>query len=261
MVKDSCARITHKENWEAYFALSFVSPEIASSAQPGQFIMVRVSQGTHPLLRRPFSIFSARQDTIAIFFQKAGLGTSLLSQKREGESLDILGPLGKGFSVPATEGKGRVALVGGGRGVAPLYFLAERLRPLNIEAKLYYGAKSSSDLPLKARMEEENIILCCSTEDGSAGFKGLITEAFESDIGSARPERIYACGPELMLRRIAQTAQAHNIPAELSLESIMGCGFGACWGCVKKIKREDGINWRKLCEEGPVLPAGEIIWE
>ena len=118
-----------------------------------------------------------------------------------------------------------------------------------------------TDLPLKKHIEEKAFALTCSTEDGSYGHKGLITEVFESELGDLQPVFVYACGPDAMLQRIAQIVKERNIPAELSLESVMGCGFGACWGCVKKIKTEGEASWTKICEEGPVLAADRVEWE
>jgi len=261
MLKDSKAQITHKQTWNDYVLFSISSPQMASQAQPGQFIMVRISQEHNPLLRRPFSIFYTDKTNIDIFFQKVGTGTHLLGKKEPEEGLDIIGPLGKGFTIEEGNRGKPVALVGGGRGIAPLHFLAHRLRAQGIEAKFYYGGKSLTDLPLKTRIAENNFAVSCSTEDGSYGFKGLITEVFESELDDLRPFLVYACGPDAMLQKIAQTANERNIPTELSLESIMGCGFGACWGCVKKIKKEGEISWTKICEEGPVLASDKIVWE
>jgi len=261
MLKDSKARITHKQTWNDYFHISIASPQMAQQAQPGQFIMVRTNQEHYPLLRRPFSIFYANKTNIDIFFQMVGIGTRLLGKMEPEDVLDIIGPLGKGFTIEEGNRGKPVALVGGGRGIAPLYFLAHRLRAQGIEAKFYYGGKSLIDLPLKTQIHENKFVVSCSTEDGSFGFKGLITEVLESELDDLQPTVIYACGPDAMLQRIAQTANEKNIPAELSLESIMGCGFGACWGCVKKIKKEGKSSWTKICEEGPVLAADKIVWE
>lgn len=261
MLKDANSRITHKENWGDYYLFSLASPEMAPQAQPGQFIMVRIGRGHHPLLRRPFSIFSAERTSIDIYFQEVGIGTRLLGQMEPGDVLDIIGPLGKGFTIKEENRGKSVALVGGGRGIAPLFFLAQGLRTQGIEPKFYYGGKALADLPLKTRIDENNFAVSCSTEDGSYGFRGLITEVFESELEVLRPVFIYACGPDAMLHKIAQTAGERNISAELSLESLMGCGFGACWGCVKKIKKEGEASWTKICEEGPVLAADKIVWE
>jgi len=261
MVKDPKALITQRDRWGDYFALTIASASIALNAQPGQFIMVRTGEEPYPLLRRPFSIFSAAKPILTIFFQKVGLGTTQLSRKKKNDTLDIIGPLGKGFSIPGEGSNRRLALVGGGRGIAPLFFLAEKLISRGNNVRIYYGGESASDLPLKARLETAGFPLCFATEDGSAGYKGTITEAFESELDSTGFSFIYACGPEAMLKKIARASKDRNIPAELSLESVMGCGFGACWGCVKKTKNADGAHWRKVCEEGPVFAAEEVVWE
>jgi dihydroorotate dehydrogenase electron transfer subunit len=262
MKKDSQAKITHKESWGDYFLLSLESPAIAQEAQPGQFLMVRINKNTHPLLRRPFSIFSAERESVEIFFQKVGLGTRLLSEKQKGDTIDILGPLGMGFTMKKGNQEQHFALIGGGRGIAPIYFLSKKLKSLSGTTRVYYGGKSSQDLPVRERLEKYGTSLSCTTEDGSYGTRGLITEVFESELNNGfTVSRIYACGPELMLKKIAEIAADLNIPAELSLESVMGCGFGVCWGCVKKIKKDQEAGWHKICEEGPVLLAEDIIWE
>ena len=262
MKKDSRAQITRKESWREYFLLSLESPVIAQEAQPGQFLMVRASADTHPLLRRPFSIFSAEGKSVEIFFQKVGLGTRLLSEKKKGDMIDIIGPLGTGFTVKKGNQEKHFALLGGGRGIAPIYFLSQKLKAYSGIARVFYGGKSLQDLPVRERFEKDGTSLSCATEDGSFGTRGQITEAFEDEINNGfAVSQIYACGPELMLKKIAEIAAAFNIPAELSLESVMGCGFGACWGCVKKIKKDHKAGWHKICEEGPVLKAENIIWE
>jgi dihydroorotate dehydrogenase electron transfer subunit len=262
MKKDSRAQITQKESWGEYFLLSMESPAIAINAKPGQFLMVRVCKNTHPLLRRPFSIFSAEGKTVEIFFQKVGLGTELLSEKQIGDTIDILGPLGTGFTVKAENHRNQFALIGGGRGIAPIYFLSQNLKIHSGKPRIFYGGKSLQDLPIKERFEKEGSSFSFATEDGSYGTRGLITDIFEAELNNGfAANRIYACGPELMLKKIGEIAAAANIPAELSLESMMGCGFGVCWGCVKKIKKNQTIGWHKICEEGPVLLAEDIIWE
>jgi dihydroorotate dehydrogenase electron transfer subunit len=260
MIKDPRARIVGKESWKDYFLLRIESLRIADQSRPGQFIMVRVNAHHHPLLRRPFSIHSKSGKTIEIFFQVAGLGTDLLSQKNMDETLDILGPLGNGFKAEAElEGKA-VALVGGGRGIAPLYFLAQELRSSGAASRIFYGGKTQADLPLRENFEKQGFDIYCSTDDGSFGFKGFISDLLKAELENFTPARIYACGPEPMMKKISGAARQHNIPAEFSLESVMGCGFGACWGCVKRIKRADGEEWLKICEEGPVFSAEEIVW-
>lgn len=261
MVKDPHARIVGKKNWQSYFLLTLESSRIAAQAQPGQFIMVRVSAHPHPLLRRPFSIHSRREKMIEIFFQVTGLGTKILSQKNTEDPLDILGPLGQGFETGKALRRTEAALVGGGRGIAPLYFLAQELRRSGASARIFYGGKTREDLPLKEKFEEENFDLSCSTDDGSTGYEGLVSDLFQAELERYRPDRLYACGPDPMMKKLSKTALEKDIPAEFSLESLMGCGFGACWGCVKKIRRNKTGEWVKICEEGPVFSGQDIIWE
>lgn len=260
MQKDPSARIVNTKQWGDYCLLSIKSPVIASSALPGQFIMVRVNTLDYPLLRRPLSIHARTQDTIDIFFQVSGLGTAILSQKTPRDSLDILGPFGEGFSLEVGHTDGEAALIGGGRGIAPLYFLAKELREKGVGATVFYGGKTQTDLPLKDKFKENNIPVFCSTDNGSFGYRGFVTELFETEANKKAFKFIYACGPEAMLKSTGQICRLMDIPAEFSLESIMGCGFGACWGCVTKIKTERGGEWQKTCKEGPVFSAENIIW-
>lgn len=261
MIIDPEARIDKITSWGNYYLLSIESPSIASKALPGQFIMIRVSINLYPLLRRPFGIHSVKGDFLEIFFQESGLGTRLLSQKKKSDDLDILGPLGIGFNVDAGPKDKPTAVLGGGRGIAPLYFLAQRLRQQGKEVKVFYGGRSRQDLPLKEKFQRNGFELFCSTDDGSYGYKSKITDLFQKEIFNIKPGFISACGPEPMLKQTAKIAGENKIQAELSLESIMGCGFGVCWGCVKKIKKDNKGEWRKICTEGPVFPAEEIIWQ
>ncbi len=260
MIKDSQARIIDKKSWNNYYLFSLESPRIASQANSGQFIMIRISHHPYPLLRRPFSIHSKDEKSIDIFFQVSGSGTDLLSQKKVGDILDILGPLGKGFHGGASLNGKDVVAAGGGRGIAPLYFLAKELRSHGASVKIFYGGKSLEDIPLKEKFESEGFDLYCSTDDGSFGFKGFITEYLKTELEKFTPSRIFSCGPEEMMKKIAQFAAKKNIPAEFSLESVMGCGFGVCWGCVKRIKKNGEEGWVKICEEGPVFSSEEIVW-
>ncbi len=260
MIKDPQARIAFKQNWNNYFLFSIESPKISAKAIPGQFIMVRINAYPYPLLRRPFSIHDANSKTIEIFFQKTGFGTSLLGEKNTKGTLDILGPLGKGFNVKKDDLQKTIAIIGGGRGMAPLYFLARSIQEQGASIKVFYGGKTLQDLPLREKFEARGFELYCSTEDGSFGFKGLITDFFEDKMESLSFSRAFACGPEAMLEKVALISRQKRIPSQLSLESVMGCGFGACWGCVKKMREGKEVVWVKICEQGPVFPASDIIF-
>jgi dihydroorotate dehydrogenase electron transfer subunit len=259
------AAIIEKQTWGEYVLLRLLAPEISSRADPGQFVMVRINQQLIPLLRRPFSLLSVDRDegTLGIFFQKVGVGTILLSRYFPGEALSLIGPLGRGFSFEEVTRGDRVLLVGGGRGIAPLFFLARRLKERGVQVTVFYGGKTEKDLPLKKIFEEEKLMdkLVLTTEDGSLGKKGLVTDILEKEWAPQEIAKVFVCGPEAMMKRIAQLTQARGVPSEFSLEAFMGCGFGVCWGCVRRIRRPEGFQWVKICEEGPVFPGEVIDWQ
>ncbi len=259
MIIDAHAKIVDKTQWNDFIRFRIHSPEIAAKASPGQFLMVRISEGPHPLLRRPLCVHDRDGDRIAVFFQITGTGTTILSRKEKGASLDILGPLGVGFKIPSAV-TGPAALVGGGRGIAPLVFLARELSSKGWPHRIYYGARSGEGLPLKDAWETPT--LYCTTEDGSFGTPGIVTSLLKNHCSDEeiKPGIIFGCGPDLMLETLARLSRHFRIPAQLSLESIMGCGFGACWGCVKRMKKNGRSEWRKVCQDGPVVDAGRLVW-
>jgi len=261
MLNDPAALITQKKKWNGYVLLRLKSPRIARRSKPGQFLMVKVSDQPYPLLRRPLSIHARDEDGIELFFARAGLGTGILADLKTGEKLDILGPLGKGFALSKMVKGKTFCLVGGGRGIAPLYFLASELEAKGGHPRIFYGGKTEADLPLLNKLAARKTAVFVSTDDGSAGFRGLVTAMFEKELArSVRPAMIFACGPDPMMKEVAEIAGEHGIPAQLSLESIMGCGIGACWGCVHKIRKDGAAEWVKICEEGPVFPADKVVW-
>ncbi len=261
MTKDPGARIAGVERWGEYSRFAIETPAVAREARPGQFLMIKISGQSAPLLRRPISIHARDGNRLGIFFQIAGKGTELLAAREEGDTLDVIGPLGKGFTLDARLKGKRALCIGGGRGIAPVYFLAEELRALGADPVVLYGGRTAADIPLRPRFEGAGLALLCATDDGSFGFPGLVTALAEQEIGRGRPEFLFACGPDAMMKAASGLAAAHGIPAEFSLESLMGCGIGACWGCVKRIRGEDGEGWVKICEDGPVFPRERIVWE
>lgn len=260
MLIDRNARLRETQNWGAYHLLGIDSPSLGRTARPGQFVMIKAAEGAVPLLRRPLSVHDAGPDGIELFFKVAGRGTAILAGKRPGDPLDIVGPLGKGFTVSgALKGK-RVFCVGGGRGIAPLFFLARELAGAGARVTVFYGGRTAADIPLKDKFEKAGFELLCSTDDGSQGFAGLVTDLVGREIGRGKPDLLCACGPDLMMKALASKARGSRVPAEFSLESTMGCGIGACWGCVHRIKSGGGEEWTKICEDGPVFPGDRIAW-
>jgi dihydroorotate dehydrogenase electron transfer subunit len=254
------ARLREVQCWGDSFRFIIEAPALGKEARPGQFVMVKVSEGTFPLLRRPLGIHDATAGGIELFFKVAGQGTEILSRKKHGDHLDIIGPLGKGFTISAATKRETAYLVGGGRGIAPLYFLARELVKAGSRPVVLYGGRCLADIPLRDRFGKAGIELLCSTDDGSFGFKGLVTELAALELDKEEPAVIYACGPDPMMKTLAAIAAKHGVPAEFSLESIMGCGIGACWGCVHRIRNGKGDGWVKICEEGPVFPGERILW-
>lgn len=260
MMKDPTARIATVERRGDYRLFSIETPEVAGRARPGQFLMIKVSSQPDPLLRRPISIHARENGRLEIFFQVTGRGTEILAGKEAGNTLDIIGPLGKGFSLDERLKGMRALCVGGGRGIAPIYFLAKELREFGALPVVLYGGRTAADIPLRAKFEKAGLPVLCSTDDGSYGFKGFVTGLAAREITSHLPAFLFACGPDAMMKAAARLAESAGIPAEFSLESLMGCGIGACWGCVKRIRREGQEGWVKICEEGPVFPLSEIVW-
>jgi dihydroorotate dehydrogenase electron transfer subunit len=252
------ARLREVQSWGDHFRFVVDAPEVGRTARPGQFVMVKVSEGTAPLLRRPLGLHDAGPEGFELYFRVAGQGTEILSRKRPGDRLDVIGPLGRGFTVAAN---GQTAwLVGGGRGIAPLLFLARVLKAAGAGPVVFYGGRTIDDIPLRDRLGKAGLEVLCSTDDGSFGFAGFVTALVEKELARTRPDHVYACGPDPMMKALAAITAKHGLPAEFSLESVMGCGVGACWGCVHRIKNESGDGWVKICEEGPVFPGERILW-
>jgi dihydroorotate dehydrogenase electron transfer subunit len=260
MTIDRNARILDVESWGDYYRFAIESPAVGGEARPGQFVMVKVADSPFPLLRRPLSIHNAGPTGFELFFKIAGPGTEILARKGPGDAVDILGPLGKGFTVSAGLKGKKTFLIGGGRGIAPLYFLGRELKAAGAGVTVFYGGRCQEDIPLRQRFEAAGLPLLCSTDDGSFGFKGFVTELLGRELDRSQADVLYVCGPDPMMNAAARTARAAGIPAEFSLESMMGCGIGACWGCVHRIRSEDGDGWVKICEEGPVFPGDRIVW-
>jgi dihydroorotate dehydrogenase electron transfer subunit len=244
---------------KGYHRLRF-KPQTPFTPEPGQFVMVRVRGGIEPLLRRPFGVhrFDAETGEFEVLFREVGAGTKLLAHARVGDTLDVLAPLGRGFG-PGGE---RPLLVGGGIGVAPLHFLAERYMSEDKRVKLLLGGRTEHDI--LCHRDFERIDLACSyvTEDGSFGETGLVTQLLSAELDTASPSdrskvSVHVCGPIPMLAAVARLCEGYGVACEVSLESHMACGVGACLGCV--VKGKDGANLR-VCKEGPVFPASDIDW-
>jgi len=254
--------VSQREVAPGTFLLRLHAAEICDSAMPGQFVMLRPTGDLEhdPLLRRPFSIHRiGREDqTLEILYRVTGRGTRLMSQAEKGTSFHLLGPLGRGFHL--REGKIPV-LVGGGMGAAPLLFLADSLK--DGKAVIILGAITRRQLPRLDAFASTGLELVLSTEDGSLGNRGLVTEVLERLIGRLDPDSrrnllVCACGPMPMMKAVSGLCDIHQVECQVSLEVSMACGLGLCLGCAVKGK---GGRYLHVCKEGPVFSAGRVDWE
>lgn len=250
MVYKDCEIISKAEIAQGIYEICFKSRPIAETAEPGQFVHIRIGKGLDPLLRRPISICKAdaAKGIVSLVYQVIGRGTKALTEYMPGEALDVMGPLGKGF--PVSE-KGKCAVIGGGIGNAPLLELASRLK--NCDA--YLGFREQG-------YKVEEFEACCgkvhlASDDGSIGTKGFVTGLFDN---LKQYDAVYTCGPKPMMRRVKEICRRDGVKCYVSVEERMGCGIGACLVCACKTQEADG-NWhyRKACKDGPVFDAEEVM--
>jgi dihydroorotate dehydrogenase electron transfer subunit len=222
-------------------------------AKPGQFVQVQTSDTHDPLLRRPLSVHDSSPATLTLLFRHAGRGTELLARKKPGESLNLIGPLGSGFSIGQQQ---EAVVVAGGIGAAPLYFLLRQLQESGKKVSFFYGARSKHELLLRQEYSCLATEYAEATDDGSAGLHGFVTELAKKAIAELDAD-IYACGPAAMLRQVARLAQEFHRECYVSLEAHMACGVGACLGCVVPVGTEG--QYKRVCVDGPVFNAQEVF--
>lgn len=240
------------------------APAVARNCSPGQFLSIRVSQETAPLLRRPFSIAGVDGQEIEILYDVVGEGTRILTEHKKGDELDILGPLGHGFHIGSK--RCEHMLVGGGIGIAGLKYLASVLSEKKYPTTCFLGAGSKSRIYGLKDMQKLSITTHIATDDGSVGFNGTVTGLFLSYINKYRPDKIavYSCGPLPMLKSLAKICADSKIPLQCSLESRMACGIGVCNGCVVKVPDKlspEGFHYARICADGPVFDSDKILFE
>jgi len=249
--------VKKEELMQDLFKFSVESSEITQNAKPGQFLEIRVSDNIDPFLRRPISIYNTDKENniIEFIFQIRGKGTKILAEKKEGDFIDVLGPLGNGtFEV---EGKENVMIIGGGIGIFPLYELTKQLKNKS-NTRVYLGFRNENYVVLEKEFQEIANSVIVTTDDGSYGNKGFAIEYMKKDILKNKPDIIYACGPLAMLKIIQELSITENIPCQISLEERMGCGIGACLGCAVKIIDGHDTKYGHVCKDGPVFWANQV---
>ena len=246
-----------------YYRIGIEADTGYSRAKPGQFVMVRFPNDVAPLLRRPFSIHrlivhEGRISGIELLYKVVGTGTEKLALCRKGDALDLLGPLGTHFTIPADTR--RVFIVAGGIGVAPMFFLTATLEQAGVDladSRVFIGGRSRDDLLCMNDFFSVGMrTVHLTTEDGSAGLRDLVTTPLESAVAERTPDRIYACGPLPMLRATARIARRYQVPCQVSIEALMACGMGACLGCA--VEGIEPGKYLHACIDGPVFEADRL---
>ncbi|MBW1741576.1 MAG: dihydroorotate dehydrogenase electron transfer subunit [Deltaproteobacteria bacterium] len=253
----------HIKVGSGYFRIGLAFPELARIARPGQFVMVRLPERRIPLLRRPFSVHNRLVEGEEVYgfellYKVVGKGTRALSGLKAGDLLDVLGPLGNGFSCP--EGMRDVLLVAGGIGVASLYYLALFLAEHRaVGSTVFLGGRTAADILCQRAFESMGTKVCITTEDGTLGEKGLITSRVQEALKvDGKPDMIYACGPNPMLKAVGDIAATYEVRCQISLETAMVCGFGACLGCAVE-KADSRGTYFHACTDGPVFDSRAIV--
>jgi len=257
------------------YLLTLNTPEQARLVRPGQFIMLKCVEDAddNPLLRRPFTIFnihrqprSGKPAGLELLVKDIGAGTHRLVRVNPGQMLDCLGPQGRGFQISAdmrnrTE---MACLIAGGVGIAPLYLLAQSLIAQNVKPVLFYGGANIEDLVLRECFERLGMEIFYTTEDGSFGERGLITQPAAEFLKTHAHKnvRVYTCGPWGMMKAVHLLSVRNNLQCEVSLEARMGCSLGACLGCVVRSRDHQGEEqYLRVCQDGPVMNSRLIDWD
>jgi dihydroorotate dehydrogenase electron transfer subunit len=264
VVQESCEIFAVQAVGE-YLQFTVVAPGIARDARPGQFVAVAVGgENTGMILRRAFALYSATPGgefagTIQFVVAEHGAGTRWLTERRAGDFLDIVGPLGTPFPVPS--GPSPAVLVGGGYGTAPLIPLAQTLLANGSPVEIVLGASTADRLFGELVAKRTVGAVTVTTDDGTAGEQGMVTDVLPAAIERIGAEIVYACGPMPMLRAIGEIARAHSIRAQVAVEEAMACGIGVCMTCVLPVRGDDGQSrFVRSCVDGPVFDADRVRW-
>ncbi|MFH1824345.1 MAG: dihydroorotate dehydrogenase electron transfer subunit [Candidatus Firestonebacteria bacterium] len=256
--------IFNKKVSKEYYNLRLLADVVSKESIPGQFMAIKVNNLNFPLLRRPMSIYKINPPFIEILYKIKGDGTKILSKKETGEILSIMGPLGNGFDLK--EDFKIAVLIGGGYGLSPLVALNQKLQSIGKKTIIIIGAKTKE---LIYKKDFNNAKIC--TDDGSLGLKGMVTDLLKKTCKnlSNNDTVIFACGPKEMLKKVSLIAKKNKIRCQVSMEELMGCGIGVCLSCVCASKSKGNprtfwcvgkINHKRVCIDGPVFDAAEIIW-
>lgn len=263
--------ISNQEISPGYYRMRILAPGFSEKAHPGQFVMFRVQRSLPPLLRRPFGIFRTgclpadcdglpAKEFVELVYKVVGRGTTIMAELHEGDKVELLGPLGNGFDVTKCDDE-RI-LVGGGIGLVPLYMLAGELVEKGCSVRLLMGGRTRDDIFAVTEFERLGVETYVSTDDGSLGEEGLVTQVLKRKLQKFPRAEVFACGPMPMLCAVRDICVANKTPLQVSLEESMACGVGACLGCVVKGAghTEERPSYLCTCKVGPVFKAQYLDW-
>ena len=260
MIEQETEIIFNRQVASETFLMGLRSPEIVAEARPGQFVMIRVRSDVDPLLRRPFSICGTQGDDLfLVLYRVVGRGTLIMSRAIKGDRFSVLGPLGTGFEIP--ENGRKPILVSGGIGIAPLIFLARKMKGKDVIFMTGYG--SAKEIVSLEWADLAGIETDVSTDDGTAGHQGVITDILEAHISGSDKgiTTVFSCGPLPMLKKVAAMTLEQGIPCRVSMETHMACGLGACQGCAVKSSSQENRTYFHVCQDGPVFDARSLDWK
>jgi len=236
-----------------YWRMVFDAPDLALEVKPGQFVHIRTDEaGVQPFFRRPFSVYRARK-YVEIFYDVVGPGTKLLSLKKKGDMLDVLGPLGTPFKMPPETTK-QVALIAGGIGIAPMLILSDILKNKKYDLVLLYGGRDRGHVYPMQEFKDNGVKVHIATDDGSVGVKGRVSVLFDKVNKDPQHTFIYTCGPNPMMKAVQAFAGQHGLLGQAACEEIMACGLGACLGC----SIETTSGFKTVCHDGPAFDLDEV---
>lgn len=268
MFRETCEVLANRPVAPGHFVLKLRSKRIAKAAQPGQFVQIGCGGASlDPLLPRPFSFLETGPGDFSVLYHVVGQGTRLMENFKKGDRPAVLGPLGKGFSMP--RGPLERVLVGGGVGIPPLYHLVQTLARTDKKAlqgtRVLLGARDKSLLLCEKDFKKAGVSLAVATDDGSKGKKGFVTSLLTEHLKKNHSDnvRVFSCGPTPMLKAVSLVAAEFGVPCETSVEVPMACGFGACLGCAIKVKGDTPGSHRFAiaCCEGPVFEGSKVLWD
>lgn len=263
MAQEKVSVLWNNEVGPSYMHIGLAGDKAAALAMAGQFVMLKADNRMDPLLRRPFSIHrviekDGKKIGLEILYKVVGTVTDRLSRMNPGDELDLVGPLGKGFQIsPETK---NVIITAGGIGVAPVAMLAEDLVKAGIDpanCSVFLGGRSEQDILCSKFFENLGMTVLSATDDGSLGHKGLVTDLLTDALQKQKPDILYTCGPHPMLMAVAEIANRNQITCQLSTETIMACGMGACLGCAVE-DCDNSDEYMHVCINGPVFYADRI---